>query len=120
MDRKKELMQQYKEMKKDAGVYQIRNTKNQKVLVASTADLKTMNGKLFQLQMGSHKNGLLQQEWNEYGQDAFAFEVLEVLEEKKDGFFDKKYELEKLEDKWCGKLQPYGERGYNRDKKQME
>lgn len=116
MDRKKELAMQYKEMKKDSGVYQIRNTRNNKVLVVATPDLKTMNGKRFQLQMGSHMNKQLQQDWNEYGEDAFEFEVLEVLKEKKEGYFDKQVELKKLEGKWLDELQPYGERGYNRKK----
>lgn len=113
MDRKKELAQQYKEMKKEAGVYQIRNTENQKVLVIATPELKTMNGKRFQLQMGSYRNDKLQEEWNKYGEEAFVFEVLEVLKEKEDGFFDKKEELKKLEAKWIEKLQPFGDKGYN-------
>ena len=33
-----------------------------------------------------------------------------------EGFFDKKDELKKLEKKWLEKLQPYGERGYHKEK----
>lgn len=36
MDRKKELKQLYKETKIEAGVYQIRNTVNNKVFIGST------------------------------------------------------------------------------------
>ncbi len=115
MDRKKELIQQYKEMKTEAGVYLIRNTKNQKILVEATPNLKTINGKRFQLTMGGgHHNKQLAEEWKQYGEDAFEFEVLEVLEEKTEGFFDRKGELKKLEAKWLEKLQPYGDRGYNK------
>lgn len=115
MDRKKELIQQYKEMKTEAGVYLIRNVKNQKILVEATPNLKTINGKRFQLKMGGgHHNKQLAEEWKQYGEDAFEFEVLEVLEEKTDGFFDRKEELKKLEAKWREKLQPYGDRGYNK------
>ena len=113
MNRRKELIQQYKEMKTEAGVYQIKNTKNQKVLVVSTPNLKTMNGKPMMLCMGGHKNEKLQEEWNKFGEKAFVFEVLEVLKEKEEGYFDKTGELKKLEKKWLEKLQPYGERGYN-------
>jgi hypothetical protein len=116
MERKEELKQLYKESKTQAGVYQIKNTKNQKIFIGSTMNLKTLNGKRFELKMGSHKNKLLQNEWNEYGEDAFVFEVLEVLEKKETGYFDAKDELAKLEAKWLEKLQPYGERGYNREK----
>lgn len=113
MEHKKELIQQYKGMKKEAGVYQIKNTQNNKILIESTPNLKTINGKRFQLQMGSHMNNLLQEDWNKYGEKAFVFEVLEVLKEKEDGFFDIKEELKKLEEKWLEKLQPFGERGYH-------
>lgn len=113
MNRKAELKQQYKEMKVEAGVYQIKNTINQKVWIDSTRNLKTINGKQFQLKMGSHPNKQLQTEWQEYGEDAFVFEVLEVLKKKETGYFDEADELKKLEEKWLQQLQPYGERGYH-------
>lgn len=113
MDRKKELKQAYKEIKTQAGVYQIRNTKNQKVFVVSTPNLKTINGRKMSLEAGSHMNKKLQKEVNEYGIESFAFEVLELLDLKKDGYQDVSDELKKLEEKWINKLQPFGERGYN-------
>lgn len=113
VDRKEELKRQYKESKPEAGIYQIRNTRNQKALVVATPNLKTINGKRFELQMGSFNNAALQQEWKEFGEEAFVFEVLEVLEKKEDEFLDVKDALKKMEAKWLEKLQPYGERGYN-------
>lgn len=111
MNRKEELKQVYKESKTQAGVYQIKNTENQKFWISSTRNLKTINGKLFSLRMGSHINKQFQREWNEYGEEVFVTEVLEVLKQKEDGYFDEKDALEKLEQKWLGQLQPYGERG---------
>lgn len=116
LDRKKELIQQYKEMKQEAGIYQIRNKKNGKVLVIATKNLRSINGKAFQLNMGGFLNKGLQEEWSQYGEEAFEFEVLEVLKEKEEGYFDRDEELKKLEKKWLEELQPYGERGYNRKK----
>lgn len=116
MDHKKELIQRFKEIKSQAGVYQIKNTKNQKILVASTMNVKTINGKLFSLKMGSHENKSLQKDWNEYGEESFVFEVLEELKEKEDPYFNAKKALKTLEEKWLDQLQPYGERGYNRGK----
>jgi hypothetical protein len=113
MDRKRELKQQYKEIKINAGVYQIRNTQNQKIFIASTRNLKTLNGKLFMLKNGSFPNNKLQRELKEFGAEAFVFEILEVLEKKEDGYFDEKDALKKLEEKWLEKIQPFGERGYN-------
>lgn len=116
-DRRKALKDAYKEMKTEAGVYQIRNTVNGKVLVSATPNLKTMEGKRFQLQMGSHKNPELQVEWKQYGEGAFEFEVLEVLEEKEEPKFARDDALHQLEQKWLDKLQPYGDKGYNRPPK---
>ncbi|HBI04028.1 MAG TPA: LuxR family transcriptional regulator [Paenibacillaceae bacterium] len=116
MDRKKELKQQYKETKIQAGVYQIKNTKNNKVFIESTNNLKTINGRQFMLKMGGHPNKALQEELNSFGEDAFVIEVLETLKEKPEGYYSVKDELKKLEEKWMDQLQPYGERGYHRKK----
>lgn len=113
MNRKDELKQLYKEMEIEAGIYSITNTKNNKVYVDSTRNLKTISGRKFELNVGSCTNRALQAEWNEYGAGAFKFEVLEVLKKKEDAYFNEKEELKKLEEKWLEKLQPYGERGYN-------
>ncbi|MED4781804.1 DUF2087 domain-containing protein [Brevibacillus choshinensis] len=119
MNRKQELKQMYKEVKTEAGVYQIRNTQNGKVWIDGAMNLKTMNGKQFMLKHGSHTSKALQKEWDQYGEGAFVFEVLEVLEKKNEPYFDAADALEKLEDKWLDKLQPYGDKGYNEMKKQQ-
>ncbi|HLN63743.1 MAG TPA: DUF2087 domain-containing protein [Symbiobacteriaceae bacterium] len=113
MDRKQELKRLAKETKTEAGVYLIRNTKNGKVLVEATRNLKTINGRIFSLQSGGFPHKALQQEWNEFGEEAFEFAVLEVLEKPETGYFDEKDALKKLEAKWLDQLQPYGERGYH-------
>lgn len=112
-DRKKELKQRYLEIKIEGGVYQIRNTINNKVLVMATPNFKTMNGRRMELRSGGFRNRRLQEEWKQYGEDAFVFEVLEVLPETEDPFFDKRGELSRLEEKWLERLQPYEERGYH-------
>lgn len=117
MDRKKELKQLYKEIKTEAGVYQIRNNQNQKILIVTTPNLKTITGRSLELKSGSYKaNTELQQELTKFGPEAFSFEILEVLEEPDEGFFDRGDELKKLEKKWLEKLQPYGEKGYHKRK----
>lgn len=112
-ERKRELKEQYKEMKSEAGVYQVRNTVNQRVLVMSTRNLKTINGKLFGLQNGSFFNNKIKEDLELYGAEAFVIEVLEILEKPEEGFFDEKDALKKLEKKWLDRLQPFGSRGYN-------
>lgn len=112
MDRS-ELKRMAKEVKIDAGVYQVRNTQTGKLFVESTRNLKTINGQQFMLEMGSHPNKGLQQDFAALGPAAFAWEVLEVLEKPETGYFDERDALKKLKQKWLDQLQPYGERGYN-------
>lgn len=50
MNRKKELKQQYKEIPIEAGVFQIKNTVNNKIFIASTRNFKTLNGPKFSLE----------------------------------------------------------------------
>ncbi|MFD4705017.1 GIY-YIG nuclease family protein [Gottfriedia sp. NPDC058432] len=115
MSRKKQLKMQYKETKVQAGIYQIKNIVNQKIFIVSTKNLKTINGKKFELEAGSCTNKILQQEWNEYGKESFVFEELEILKEEDISPLGIKGDLKRLEEKWLEKLQPYGERGYNSD-----
>ncbi|MFT4413674.1 GIY-YIG nuclease family protein [Fredinandcohnia humi] len=116
MDRKEELKQQYKEIEIEAGVYQIKNNKNQKIFIGSTRNLKTLNGVKFTLETGTSYNKELQKDWNHYGKDAFTFEILDILKKKDDPYFNQKEALAELEQKWLDQLQPYGERGYNSKK----
>ena len=113
MDRKEELKRLYKETKIEAGVYQLKNTQNDKILIESTPNLKTINGKQFCLDMGTYQNRQLQDELQVFGAEVFVFEVLEILKPPKEGYFDAKDALKKLKEKWLDKLQPYEERGYN-------
>jgi hypothetical protein len=117
MDRKKELKQQFKETSVDAGVFQIKNTMNNKVLIQSTKNLKTINGLKFMLEGNTYTpNKELQREWNQYGKEAFSIEILEKLKRENDPYFNEKEALAALEEKWLEKKQPYGEQGYNRKK----
>jgi len=112
MDRK-ELKRLAKEVKTEAGIYQIRNIRNGKVLVIATRNLRTVNGQRFALETGGHGTRELQHDWNTLGAEAFAFEVLEVLDKPETGYFDERDALKKLKQKWLEQLKPYGERGYN-------
>ncbi|MNP33286.1 hypothetical protein D3C76_1265170 [compost metagenome] len=120
VDRRKELQEQAKEIKIEAGIYCIRNLKNNKRLVESTPNLKKLNGLKLSLDMGSHLNRQLQKDWTALGEDSFAFEVLEKLKRPETGLFDEKRELKKLKEKWLRELMPFGELGYNSDKERPE
>lgn len=114
----KELKREYKERKKTAGVFQIKNTANGKVLLGSSLNLDgPLNGHRFMLSTGSHRNPELQKDWNTFGPDKFVFEILDVVKETDDPNFNVDDELTLLEQIWIEKLQPFGERGYNKDTK---
>ena len=118
MTSRKELKQSYAERPKEAGIFQIKNTVNGKVLLGSSLNLNgPLNSHRFMLSTGHHRNKALQAEWNEYGADAFVFEILEVVKVTDDPYFKVEDELTLLEEIWLEKLQPFGERGYNPDAK---
>jgi group I intron endonuclease len=114
MDRKKEIIKQYKERKVSAGIFQIKNTANGKVFLGSSLNLHgPLNGHKFKLSAGIHRNETMQKEWNQFGADKFVFEILEEVKIKDDPDFNLDDELTLLEQIWLEKLNPFGERGYN-------
>ncbi|MEN6459921.1 MAG: GIY-YIG nuclease family protein [Syntrophomonas sp.] len=115
MDKKtrKELREEYKQLKTYMGVIQITNNASGKIYVAAFPNLKnkwfTIQG---QLVMGMHANSQLQKDWKELGPEAFTYEVLE--EKETDEVTDMRWELKQIIKPWLEKLQPYGDRGYNK------
>jgi hypothetical protein len=118
-DKKRELKREYKLNHRPMGVYQIRNVVNEKVLIGAALDLPgVFNRHRFQLKMGNHPNTTLQAEWNEFGDENFAFEILDEITPKEGR--DYREELALLGELWLEKSQPYGDRGYNEKKKGRE
>lgn len=116
MKSRKEIRREYKERNKPAGIFQVKNRINGKVLLGSSLNLEgPLNSHKFMLSIGSHRNKTLQQEWNQYGPEAFAFEILELVRIKDDPDFKIEEELQLLEESWIEKLNAFGERGYNTD-----
>jgi hypothetical protein len=116
MKLRQELKRDYQERVKPAGVFQVKNTISGKVLLGSSLNLEgALNGHRFSLTIGAHRTTALQRDWNSYGSDAFTFEVLEVVKISDSPYFNLNDELTLLEQIWIEQLQPFGERGYNRD-----
>ena len=80
MKTKKELKDEYKHMKFPMGVFQIKNSINNKRLLDNSIDMmsKWKRHKM-ELIFGSHRNKVLQKDWNDKGEDNFVFEVLSEL-----------------------------------------
>ena len=60
------------------GIYKITNTVNNKIYIGCASNIRTrINGHLYDLRKGIHKNDYLQKSWNKYGEKAFIFEAVE-------------------------------------------
>ena len=114
---KKEAKKQYKQTLQPMGIYQIRNIVNGKIFIGSSKNLDgRLNRNRFQLEQGLHMNKELQNDYNQFGEGKFSFEVLDYLEPKEDTNYDSTEELKVLEEMWLERLQPYDEKGYNKRK----
>jgi len=73
----------YKERKVEPGIYAVRCAASGQAWVGSAPDLSTIqNRQWFALRQGIHSNPSLQQAWNAHGADAFAFEIVERMEDE--------------------------------------
>ncbi len=114
----RDVKREYKERRKAAGVFQVKNTANGKVLLGSSMNLEgPLNRNKFMLTIGRHPNVVLQRDWDATGPGNFIFEVIEEVKVSDDPHFDVDDELTLLEQIWLEKLQPFGEKGYNTDEK---
>lgn len=65
----------------NTGIYKIVNTKNNKIYIGSSVNIKSRESKHFwMLKTGIHDNEYLQKSYNKYGRDSFSFEVIEYCE----------------------------------------
>ena len=113
MKTNKELKEDYKQMKFKMGVFQIRNTINEKIFIGSSVNLDAIwNRHRMQLNGGLHPNQKLQSEWNEFGEGNFIYEILSEITQKEDTT-DYTKEVKELEGMYIDELKPYDENGYN-------
>ena len=78
--RKKELQTEYSGREVTGGVYLIRNTANNRILINAATDLQSSKNRFdFAQKTGSCIDMKLQKDWSEYGSATFAFEVLDEL-----------------------------------------
>ena len=100
------------------GVGAVRNTANGRLLVVAGTNLQALlNRHQAQLKLGGHPNKEMQREWNEFGADAFRFEVLDTLTPSTAADYDPASDLRELEALWMEKLAPYEPTGYHRKPK---
>ncbi len=82
MNTRKEIKEDYKQMKFPMGVFQIKNVANNKIIIDNSVDMTSKwNRHKTELRFGNHKNSELQNDWNEFGEDNFVLEVLSELKQ---------------------------------------
>ena len=81
MKTKKELKKQYQQQKPKAGVFQVLNKVNGKVLIEGDKNIPSKwNRHRTELRFGSHRNKQLQEDWNKEGEENFIFSIVSELE----------------------------------------
>jgi hypothetical protein len=89
------------------GVYGLVNTVTGRMLVGSGVNLRSQFNRMrTELRLGVYRHRPLQDDWQQYGEEAFRFDILEeYLPQEKEGFFEIFTSLQALEEKWAQKLQ---------------
>jgi hypothetical protein len=114
MKTKKELKDEYKQLKFPMGVFQIRNLNNGKIYLGSSLDLNAAwNSQRFQLEAGLHQNNKLQGEWKEFGAENFVYEIVDVIKQTDESTINFRKEIKLLEEMYIDELQPFGNKGYH-------
>jgi group I intron endonuclease len=107
---KSELKKAYKQSNRPMGVYRITNTENNRVYIGYGTDIQAkINRHKAELKFGNHRNRELQDAWNSFGESAFEFEVLDVLDHEEDSQTDPAEELQILAEMWIKKLEKAGD-----------
>lgn len=82
--RRRDMVQAYRETKTPFGVFGLRCLPSQELWIGASANLAAQeNSVRFSLKMGKHPNRGLQAAIRAHGAEAFAYEILETIEDDK-------------------------------------
>jgi hypothetical protein len=86
LNNKKELKEQYKQMKPEMGVFMYKCLSSGKAYLGFGQNINAdINGITFKLNTGNyHPNRNLQDDWKKHGENGFEISILEILEYDKD------------------------------------
>lgn len=111
--RRKEWIELYKQARKAAGVYGVRNRESGRLLLGSSVNLHgPLNRHRSELRNGSHRCAELQADWDRLGEDMFSFEILDRVPDALEGL-ERDEALKKLEQKWLAACAPGTAACYN-------
>ena len=117
---KSEIKKSYKQTLQPMGIFIVKNLVNSKILIGSSKNLPgRINRFKFGLKYGTESNRQLIEDYKKYGEQNFTFEILDELKPKEEPDYDYTGDLKVLEEMWIEKLQPFGEKGYNKKEQGM-
>lgn len=101
------------------GIYQVINLSNNKCYIGQSIDIMTRwRQHRHYLNANKHSNTHLQNAWNKYGENEFAFRTLEIIEASDKETLKK--QLDQREDYWIEYYESdKDEKGYNKQKSQQ-
>lgn len=102
MNRRKEIINDYKKRKLSGGVYIVKNTQNGRYLIGHAANLQSVQNRFqFAQTTGMVFDPRMKKDWETAGPQAFTFDILEELEQKaeqsQEAFMDDLQTLEQLQ-----------------------
>ena len=105
-EKKREIVNEYKQRKTTGGVYKVTNTANGRYLLKAEVDLQSFQNRFdFNQKMKGCIHPKMQKDHKEFGSEVFVLEFLEEVEKKEDesnmGFRDR---LKRLEEAWAEKF----------------
>lgn len=105
-ERRKEIIEEYKQRKTKGGVYKVTNTVNGRYLLKAEIDLQSFQNRFdFAKKMGTSLHPKMQKDTSQYGMEVFVLEFLEETVQKEDesnmGFRDR---LKRMEESWAEKF----------------
>jgi len=111
--RRKEWIELYKQARKAAGVYGVRNRESGRLLLGSSVNLHgPLNRHRSELRNGSHRCAELQADWDRLGEGMFSFEILDRVPQALEGP-ERDEALKQLEQKWLAACAPGTAACYN-------
>lgn len=111
--RRKALIDAYKLAFPPMGIYAVRHVATGRMLIDRSANTTAaLNRHRLELRLGTHRVKELQADWCAQGESAFAFEVLEGVQERTDPAFDYDAELARMLEAWRAKLPMGSEASY--------
>lgn len=109
-----EIKRAYKEQKPQIGIYKIENKKTGKIFIGGSLNIQArFNRHRMELSTGSEEIRELLDDYKKYGEENFAFSIVDLIKQDDTEPRNYKNELKDLLQMYLEELKPYGEKGYN-------